>query len=78
MIGKRFEKGGAIEIAVRERSKAFAAGGELILEKHELKEICLCVLSIGHTLFNETVALARGAGILKEKIDNNLEDPKPV
>lgn len=78
MIGKRFERGGAIELVVKERSKAFAAGKELVLEKHELKEMCLSVLSIGQNLFKETVAVAKGAGILTEKIDSNLEDPKPV
>ncbi len=78
IIGKVFEKGGAVLLAVREKSKDFVPGAELILEKQELKEICLCVLSIGERLFREPVSVARNAGILQKKVDSNLNDAKPV
>jgi hypothetical protein len=77
-VGKRFENGGAVQLATTQRSKVFAAGSELMLEKHELKEICLCVLSIGQSLFNETVGLTKASGLLKVDADDSLVDPKPV
>ena len=67
IFGRTFEKGGEIGLKVVERSKDFPAGTELILEQGELKEICLCLLSIGQRLFSGTVDVAKSAGILREK-----------
>jgi len=76
--GRTFEKGGMLQVAVKEQSKDFTLGSELIFEKQELKAICLCVLSIGERLFRETVSIAKNAGLLKEIVDSNPNDPKPV
>jgi len=78
IFGRVFSNGGKVQVAVREQSKDFGLGSELIFEKQELKEICLCVLSIGERLFRETVSVAKSAGVLKEAVESNLDDPKPV
>lgn len=78
MFGRTFEKGGIMQMRVVERKKDTQRGEELMVEKRELKEICLCVLSVGQRLFNETVGHARREGILAEKVSDNLDDPKPV
>lgn len=75
---KTFAQGGSLQLRVAEQSRAFSAGSELILEKNEMKEICFSVLSIGQSLFNETVAIAKGAGILVEEGQTNLDDPRPI
>lgn len=76
--GKILRSGGAAQLRIVEKRKDFQVTAELVLEKRELKEICLCVSSIGRRLFNEVVELARSEGILTEKVSDNLDDPKPV
>jgi len=63
MFGRFLPKGGAVRIRVELTKKSFAPGDELVLEKEDLKYICLCVHTIGHGLADETLkyALARGA-----------------
>jgi len=78
MFGKVIEHGGAVKLRVVERNKSFALGDELVVEKRDMKEICLCLLTIGERLFNETVGLAQIAKILQERVDSNMNDPKPV
>jgi hypothetical protein len=47
----------------------------LVLEKQDLKEICLSVLVIGQSLLKETAALTREAGIPLLKRDDNVDQP---
>lgn len=77
-IGKIFENGGTVQLKIVQQARAFDKGNELVLEKEELKEICLCVLFIGQSLFNEAVSIAKGAGILQHDVNDSLVDPKPV
>jgi hypothetical protein len=78
IFDRTFRHGGTVQLRVIETKKDFQVGAELVLEKRELKEICLCLLSLGQRLFNEVVELARKEGILAEKVSDNLNDPKPI
>lgn len=78
LAGRILENGGMVQLVMKARAKEFARGSELVLEKQELKEICLYILSVGQSLFKETVVLAREAGIVKEEIEANFDDPKAV
>lgn len=78
MYGRVFENGGTVQLRVSEHSKEFRRGQELVVSKSELKEICLCVLSIGQRLFNATVSRARDEGVLTEAVSDNLNDPQAV
>lgn len=68
-----FQRGGEIDLRVVERTREFAVGAELVLEKQDLKEICLSLLCIGQRLLRQTMEVARAAGLLKEPVDDNLD-----
>ena len=72
------EEGGTVQLKVVERTRSFKEGVELVLEKRDLKEICLSALTIGQRMLHTTVEHARASGILKEAIDENLNEPKAV
>lgn len=72
------EQGGMVQLKVVERTRSFKEGAELVLEKRDLKEICLSALTIGQRMLHTTVEQARASGILKEAIDENLNEPKAV
>lgn len=79
IFGRVLEQGGTVSVRVVERRRTFPLGAELILEKQDLKEICLSVLSIGQRLLHETIQAAREARVLEQtNIDEGLNDPKPV
>lgn len=78
MLGRVFEQGGMVQLRVIERTREFAAGTELALEKQDLKEICLSALNIGRRLLHQTLEVARAAGMLKESIDESLNEPKAI
>lgn len=65
-------------IRVVERARSFAPAAELALEKQDLKEICFATLTIGQRLLHATVEIARKAGVLKERVDESLIDPRPA
>jgi hypothetical protein len=72
------EQGGMVQLKVVERTRSFKGGAELVLEKRDLKEICLSALTIGQRMLHTTVEQARASGVLKEAIDENLNAPKAV
>lgn len=78
IYGRVFENGGIVQARMTEQSKTFHLQQELMLEKRELKEICLSVLIIGQRFLQGGVSVAQEAGILKEAVDENLNDPRPV
>ncbi len=78
LYGRLLEQGGIVQLRVVERRREFAPGTELVLEKRDLKEICLTSLSVGQRLLHETVEYARKAGLLAGPVDENLDEPKPV
>ena len=63
LFGRFLPQGGIIQIRIEIATKSFASGDELVLDKEELKYICLCVHTIGHGIADETLkyALALGA-----------------
>lgn len=64
IIGRLLPEGGVVQVAVVETARRYALGDELILEKRELKEICLNVLQIGEALYAEAVNVAVAAGLM--------------
>ena len=72
------EQGGMVQLKVVERMRSFKEGAELVLEKRDLKEICLSALTIGQRMLQTTVEQARASGILKEAVDESLNEPKAV
>lgn len=78
IYGRVFENGGTVQLRTVIKSKKFSRGDELVVSKQDLKEICLCILLIGESLFNKTVDLAKTEGVLTEKMNDSLIDPKPV
>ncbi len=78
LLGRVFEQGGVVQLRTIERRMEFAAGTELVLEKKDLKEICLSVLMIGQRLLHNTVEIARSGGYLKDIIDENINQPKAI
>lgn len=69
IFSKVFEKGGDVLGRIVGRSKTYKLGEELVLDKGEVREICLYVYILGHGLFRGAVGLAREAGVLKESDD---------
>jgi hypothetical protein len=63
IIGRLVEKGTRLRVHVVEQQKNFSQGAELILSKGELKEICLCMLTIGQRLQISCSDFARKVGI---------------
>lgn len=78
IFNRVFPAGGIVQLRVVERLRTFSAGAELVLDKRDLKEICLSTLSIGQRLLRETVEIARKAGVLRQDVDDSLDDPRPV
>ena len=78
MIGRVFENGGVFQARVVQREKVFSLNDELVLEKRELKEICFSVLTLGQRFLQGAISAASDAGVLENKVDTNLNDPKPV
>lgn len=78
LYGRVLEQGGVVQIKVVERTRSFRQGTEVVLEKRDLKEICLSALTIGQRMLFTTVEQARASGLLKEAVDESLNDPKPV
>jgi len=72
------EQGGLVQLKVVERTRSFKEASELVLEKRDLKEICLSALTIGQRMLHTTIEQARASGILKEAVDDSLNEPKAV
>lgn len=72
------EQGGIVQIKVVERTRSIEEGTELVLEKRELKEICLSALTVGERMLRTTVEQAREFGVLIDVVDENLCEPKGV
>jgi hypothetical protein len=66
LYGQVLEQGGVVQLKVVERARSFEKGSEVVLEKRELKEICLSALSIGERLLRTAIEQAREAGAFKE------------
>ncbi|WP_321337163.1 hypothetical protein [Breoghania sp.] len=78
LYGKVLEQGGLVQLKVVARTRSFNEGSELVLDKQDLKEICLSALSIGQRMLKTTIEQARDFGFLKEAVDENLNEPKAV
>ena len=72
IFGRVLENGGLAQVRVIEKIKSFQIGTEVILEKRELKEICLSVWIIGERLLGKTLDLARAAGLAGDEIANDI------
>lgn len=78
LYGRPLEKDTMISMRLATTTKEARIGDELVLTKSELKEICWTVLTIGQELFKQVVDIARKEGRLIEKVNDTLDDPKPV
>ena len=78
LYGYVFEQGGMVQLKIIERTRAFKEGDELVLNKRDLKEICLSTLTIGSRMLKTTMEQAREFGILKEVVDDSLDESKAV
>jgi len=78
LYNRVIEKGGLIQLNVVARTRSFKQGNELVLLKQDIKEICLSALTIGQRMLQNTVEQARERGILREAVDENLNEPKAV
>lgn len=78
LYNRVLENGGTVQLKVVERIHTFQAGEELMLIKRDLKEICLSALMIGQRMFHITVEQARESGILKDSVDESLNQPKAI
>lgn len=78
LYGRPLGKGTTIGVRLGTKTKEFRRGDELVLTKSDLKEICLAVLTIGQEIFKQVVDIARKEGRLVEKVNDSLDDPKPV
>jgi hypothetical protein len=72
IYGRVLESGGTLQMRLVKRTRQYARGAELVMNKRELKEICLCIFLIGQHLLRATVALAKEEGVFTEKTDDNL------
>lgn len=66
IIGRTVEEGGVFQLVYARKKLSTGPGQVLAIGKQDLKEICLCVKSIGARLLQETEALAHGKGVLIE------------
>ncbi|HCL66960.1 MAG TPA: hypothetical protein DIC56_19410 [Rhizobium sp.] len=64
MFGRTLPEGGVLSFGVREETREFTLGQELVLAKPELKQICLHVLLMGEIFYNVAVQTAVDAGLL--------------
>ncbi|NKK65649.1 hypothetical protein GFL88_19360 [Rhizobium leguminosarum bv. viciae] len=64
IFNRVLERGGTMLATFVAQERAFALGDELILQKHDLKEICLNVLQLGEAYYNQAVQAAIDAGLL--------------
>lgn len=78
LVGYLFEEGGMIQLRIIERVREFPLGSELVLDKQDLKEICLSTLNIGQRLLHHTIDLANTLGILKQPVDETIGQPQAV
>jgi hypothetical protein len=72
------EQGGMVQLKGVARTRSFKEDAEMVLEKRDLKEICLSVLMIGQRMFHNTVEQARALGMLKVAVDENIDEPKAI
>lgn len=64
MFGRLLPAGGTVLIEVVIKTRAFRVGDELTLTKTELKEICLCVNTIGAGILDEAQKFGLEAGVI--------------
>ena len=78
IVGYLFEEGAMIQLRVIEREKEFGFNTELVLDRKDLKEICLSVLNIGHRFMHQSVELAKELGILRDTVDETFGQPEAI
>jgi len=78
LVGHFFEHGAMMQIRVVERTREFALGTELVLDKQDLKEICLSTLTIGERLTHKAIELARDLGILNQAANESMDKPESL
>lgn len=78
LIGYMFKEGAMMQLRVIERERSFPLNSELVLDRQDLKEICLSTLHIGQRLLHQSIAMAKALGILKTPVDETLGQPEAV
>lgn len=76
--GKTFEQGGVMQLQNTLQEKVFSLNEELLLDRREMKEICLSVYILGKQFFRGTIDYAREAGVLREIVNESTDEAKPV
>jgi len=78
LVGYLFEEGAMIQLRVIESERVFELNTELVLDRQDLKEICLSVLNIGQRFMHQSAEMARQLGILEKAVDETLGEPEAI